>query len=1299
MQTNEHGDVILNIGANINKAKASLNSLARDVRNAYGAFKGQSVSSPQLDKLNAQAENSVKRIEELKKKIEEMKQTPTSSTVLDNLIEKSEQLKAKISQLEEEKNAFLSNASGGGISAELSRTLDEYDKKISDIKQNIASTGKDITQGIINGDDITEETEKLKELESELKSVASEAEKVRQKYLKALESEPKYDNTALNTTKQELVEINQQIETERQNLAKAQPEAEKQPQAFARANEELRQEEIKLTGIRSKIESITSAGRNVASGVGNTFRKMSDTVSSGFKKIRLHAKTSAKSASDSFNGLNAVMKKGIRTLIKYGLGMRSFFVLFRKLRSAIVDSYKNLAEYSDEVNASLTGVKNSAAKLKNSIAVAIEPLVNTFAPMIAAVADKLSSVMSSAGSFFAALTGQKYVYKAVDVQEDYADSLADTAENAGKAQKAIEGYLSPLDDINRFTDNSDNGAAADTKSVSKIAKEAIPSQFQKMADTVKGYFTDLFKPIKTSWNKYGASALMTWHNSLITIKRTAGDILNTIKDVWTSGAGERTATNIIKLWKTVGGIIGGIVDSFRNAWNKDGLGESVIKSFTDRFNNLLEFVRGVADTFKNVWSDGAGERIWSHILSIVRNINNIIGGFWGKLKKAWDENENGKKIWGGILGIAEKVAGWFETISAMIGGFINNTDFSPILSALGTLFQCFEDLVKIIGDKFAEVFKEILLPLAKWTIEKALPTLLNLFGDALKFLGDVISNIPIELLKTLSGVIIGFWAAFKGFKLVSGIVTWFTNFGRGIGALAEAIIDNPVIAGILGLAAAVTAVVTAIEIANRQQWDRSGWKEATDELHEYTEDLIESTDRIKSAIDSVNDNIIEVKADVTQVKGLKDKLVELIKDGIISEEEMPEYKTIMDLMKGVEGFEDAWNSVTLQTIDGEIHVNTDEATKALDDWQKKWEETQYKTILTSSISELGSSLITESTKFSGAEKQAQQALSNLRTFIKDNTRKSGKEAEQFVAQYLALMDKGYNVEAGALLATTLKSEDVDAFSKLLGQYLETTDAVVEHNKTVKELQSNYDGAMSALKYLEGATTDYNGLLFLVNSHILSEDEALARVADTGITTMSQLEAAARTQVQTQTTATQSIKDSYTETETATNNAVDNMKAKLGTLPDAASKAGKGVSDGFSAKLEEMQSVFNTVASNIQRSFNNIGLGGLGKLLGNVGAGLFNIKIPMLAQGAVLPAGKPFLAMLGDQNNGRNLEAPESLIRQIVREETAKNQGGNNTYDVNVQVGRQTLFRLVLDEGEMQRKQTGHNPFNMGGSIY
>lgn len=83
-------------------------------------------------------------------------------------------------------------------------------------------------------------------------------------------------------------------------------------------------------------------------------------------------------------------------------------------------------------------------------------------------------------------------------------------------------------------------------------------------------------------------------------------------------------------------------------------------------------------------------------------------------------------------------------------------------------------------------------------------------------------------------------------------------------------------------------------------------------------------------------------------------------------------------------------------------------------------------------------------------------------------------------------------------------------------------------------------------------------------------------------------------------------------------------------------------------------------------------------------------VPYLAQGAVIPPNKEFMAVLGDQKSGNNIEAPESLIRRIVREESGNGKG--STYNVTAQVNRRTLFDLVLEEGKVRRTVTGRNPF-------
>lgn len=81
---------------------------------------------------------------------------------------------------------------------------------------------------------------------------------------------------------------------------------------------------------------------------------------------------------------------------------------------------------------------------------------------------------------------------------------------------------------------------------------------------------------------------------------------------------------------------------------------------------------------------------------------------------------------------------------------------------------------------------------------------------------------------------------------------------------------------------------------------------------------------------------------------------------------------------------------------------------------------------------------------------------------------------------------------------------------------------------------------------------------------------------------------------------------------------------------------------------------------------NQGLGAFGGFVNSVSDGLSGLlsmagvdwswhvqmpQIPYLAQGAVIPPNRKFMAVLGDQTSGNNLEAPESLIRQIVREES------------------------------------------------
>ena len=85
------------------------------------------------------------------------------------------------------------------------------------------------------------------------------------------------------------------------------------------------------------------------------------------------------------------------------------------------------------------------------------------------------------------------------------------------------------------------------------------------------------------------------------------------------------------------------------------------------------------------------------------------------------------------------------------------------------------------------------------------------------------------------------------------------------------------------------------------------------------------------------------------------------------------------------------------------------------------------------------------------------------------------------------------------------------------------------------------------------------------------------------------------------------------------------------------------------------------------------------------------KIPYLATGAVLPANNPFLAMVGDQKSGTNIEAPLDTIVQAMQIALGnKTNEGNGDIVVNID-GRE-VFRAVRKQNTEYVRQTGTSAF-------
>lgn len=80
------------------------------------------------------------------------------------------------------------------------------------------------------------------------------------------------------------------------------------------------------------------------------------------------------------------------------------------------------------------------------------------------------------------------------------------------------------------------------------------------------------------------------------------------------------------------------------------------------------------------------------------------------------------------------------------------------------------------------------------------------------------------------------------------------------------------------------------------------------------------------------------------------------------------------------------------------------------------------------------------------------------------------------------------------------------------------------------------------------------------------------------------------------------------------------------------------------------------------------------------------SVPRLATGAVIPPNREFLAVLGDQKQGNNIEAPESAIEAAVARGMAQYGGGNQT--AILKIGEQELGRIIFKLNKDQTQRVG-----------
>lgn len=154
--------------------------------------------------------------------------------------------------------------------------------------------------------------------------------------------------------------------------------------------------------------------------------------------------------------------------------------------------------------------------------------------------------------------------------------------------------------------------------------------------------------------------------------------------------------------------------------------------------------------------------------------------------------------------------------------------------------------------------------------------------------------------------------------------------------------------------------------------------------------------------------------------------------------------------------------------------------------------------------------------------------------------------------------------------------------------------------------------------------------------------------------------------------------------------------------DLAKRAGNGLINGFEAAVNGLISLFENMINWVVSGLNSISVE-IPEWVPNYGGGKFGVNlpyvrlgrvsIPRLAQGAVIPGGREFLAVLGDQPKGQtNIETP--LQTMIEAFNIALNQRDSGNQTIVLTVDGDVLFRTVVNKNKDYVNAMGVNPLGI-----
>lgn len=728
-------------------------------------------------------------------------------------------------------NAVAKNINTSGMS----KAERDISSSVDKIKQSLAGL-KSYKDAALGGD-----SSSLTSLQRRIVSIQSAIDVLSEKLKQVGDN-----RTGINIDTEQFQEYRRQLAELQAMLEQTKDEAKNAAEEMSKEKPDVDTKSIseKLSGIKEKAISALKAIKKVASGIGSAF------VSAGKGLKSIAARMLG--VSGGLGKTSSSFKHGLRTLIKYGFGVRSLYVLFRRLRKAITESFTELQKSGamwQTTKANVEGLKTALSTLKFQFGAAFEPLFNVVAPALTSFINYLISLMNTISAFIAKLTGRSTYSKVAQVMNNTASS----AGSAGKATKELNKQLQAFDELNNISPENNSGGSGGsggggTGTSATYTEESVDSALGDFANSLAEAIE------KGDWYKVGnliSQKLTDAMNSIDWDKVFAGaanfgknlaDFLNGLITPDLFDALGTTIGNAIKTKLT-------FLNEFAKELDWSNLGASVasgLKAFVDThplvlmaetFSNWAVGITGaLATAITNALNNGTIETISNDILEAIKkidvkdvawNVGTIVSGLANSIyilvskKDTW--KELGTKISDGINNFFKSM-GETDLVTGMNGfealGASSSSLSSGILNMIITAVEKVD--WKKVGKAISDFIKGI-------DFKQLAVDLSNLTGSLLEALTNAVAGVDwsevgqaiadfikgIDFTKVIWNLAKLAWEVVKG--LASALTSLLTD-GEALAKIGEAIVAIIAVSKLTGLGASLGTSIASFFQSNTVTW-------------------------------------------------------------------------------------------------------------------------------------------------------------------------------------------------------------------------------------------------------------------------------------------------------------------------------------------------------------------------------------------------------------------------------------------------------------------------------------------------